>query len=190
MSVAAKLRGALLTRVNGVAAAAPAVTGKYASLPAPGGRKTPGSVRVTPHGCAGPALAGFNPGALAGATAATVSWRVFGNNVSEVLITSSDQAAAAAFASHVPAKCAHYEEKVDGKTFGYDVHESALKGIARQARVITVHAEAAASENQWSLVYRGAGFVGSVTVTGPNASEAAVRELGQQAYAFAAKRLS
>ena len=39
----------------------------------------------------------------------------------------------------------------------------------------------------WSLIYRGAGFVGTVTVVGPNASEKAVQELGQQAYAFAAK---
>jgi hypothetical protein len=42
----------------------------------------------------------------------------------------------------------------------------------------------------WSLIYRATGFVGTVTVVGPNASEQAVRELGQQAYAFAAKSLS
>jgi hypothetical protein len=190
VSVATKLRGALLTRVNGVAAVAPAVAGKYASLPEAGGKKTAGSVRVTPSGCTGSALAGFNSGVLSGATAATVSFRVSGNDVSEVLIASSAQSATAALAGQVPAKCAHYEEKVDGKTFKYVVKESALKGIGKQARVLNVHAEGAASEDQWSLVYRASGFVGSVTVIGPNASEAAVKELGRQAYAFAAKSLS
>ena len=42
----------------------------------------------------------------------------------------------------------------------------------------------------WSLLYKGNGFVGAITVVGPNASESAIRELGQQAYAFAAKALS
>ena len=147
-------------------------------------------VQVTPSGCTGSALAGFNPAALAGATAATVTFRVAGNNVSEVLIASSDKSALAALAGQVPAKCAHYQEKVDGKTFKYAVKESTMQGIGKQARVLNVHAEGGASEEQWSLVYRGSGFVGSVSVIGPNASEAAVRELGQQAYAFAAKSLA
>jgi hypothetical protein len=199
VSTTAKLRGALLTRVNGVAAAAPATTGRYASLPEPGGnggnggnggKKPAGTVTVTPAGCTGSALAGFNPAALAGATAATVSFRVAGNDVSEVLIASAEQSAAAALAGQVPANCAHYQEKVDGKTFKYDAKETALKGIGKQARVLNLHAEGAASQDRWSLVYRGTGFVGSVTVIGPNASEAAVEELGQQAYGFAAKSLS
>jgi hypothetical protein len=42
----------------------------------------------------------------------------------------------------------------------------------------------------WSIVFQGSGFVGAVSVDGPNASEAAVRELGQQAYQYAAKSLS
>lgn len=36
----------------------------------------------------------------------------------------------------------------------------------------------------------GAGFIGSITVAGPDASELAVRELGLQAYGFAARSLS
>ena len=36
----------------------------------------------------------------------------------------------------------------------------------------------------------GKGFVGTVTVVGLNASKQAVTELGQQAYAFAARSLS
>jgi hypothetical protein len=190
LSTAEKLRDALLTRVNGVTATAPAATGTYASLPEPGAKKTAGAVQVTPAGCTGSALAGFNPAALAGAMAASVSFRVSGNDVSEVLIASSDKSAAAALAGKVPAKCAHYEEKVDGKTFKYAVDETTLTGIGKQARVLNVDAEGAASEEQWSLVYRGTGFVGAVTVIGPNASADAVRELGQQAYAFAAKSLS
>jgi hypothetical protein len=144
---------------------------------------------VTPAGCTA-ALSGFNPGALSGATAAIVSFRVAGNDVSEVLVAPTDQAAAAALAGQVPAKCAHYQEKVGGKTFRYAVIETPVKGIGKQAREVSVTAPGAAAEKQWSLVYRGTGFIGTVTVIGPNASEAAVRELGQQAYAFAAKSLS
>jgi hypothetical protein len=46
------------------------------------------------------------------------------------------------------------------------------------------------ADNVWAIVYRGTGFVGDVTVVGPNASETAARELGQQSYAYAAKSLS
>ena len=45
-------------------------------------------------------------------------------------------------------------------------------------------------DGRWSLIYRSEGFVGTVTVVGPNASRKAVTELGQQAYAFAVKSLS
>lgn len=46
------------------------------------------------------------------------------------------------------------------------------------------------ADNMWSLVYRGAGFVGSITLVGPDATERAVKQLGKQAYAFAAKTLA
>ena len=55
---------------------------------------------------------------------------------------------------------------------------------------MNVSSAAGGSDARWSLVYRGAGFVGAVTVAGPNASKTAVRQLGQQAYAYAAKSLS
>ena len=48
----------------------------------------------------------------------------------------------------------------------------------------------AKSDGLWSLIYQGKGFVGTVTVAGPNASKKAVTELGQQAYAYANKTLS
>src|SRR3984957_1643997 len=100
---AAMLRGALLTRVNGVAAAAPASSGKYASLPgANTGVKAVGALQVTPKACAGIATAGFDPTALAGAPAAAVTFRVGTNGVSEVLIASSPKSASTALAGHVP----------------------------------------------------------------------------------------
>ena len=188
---AAMLRGALLTRVNGVAAAGPASSGKYASLPgANTGEKAVGALHVTPKACAGPATAGFDPTALAGAPAAAVTFRVGTNGVSEVLIASSPKTASTALAGHVPAECARYQEKVQGKTFTYGIKEQAITGIGKQARVLNVHADGAKADDLWSLIYRGDGFVGTVTVVGPNASEKAVQELGQQAYAFAAKSLS
>ena len=96
----------------------------------------------------------------------------------------------AALAGRLPASCARYKETVDGKSASYTVTESSLAGIGKQAKVVSVSPTAGGSDALWSLVYRGAGFVGAVTVVGPNASEAAVRELGQQAYTYADKSLS
>ncbi|MDX6416005.1 MAG: hypothetical protein QOG28_625 [Trebonia sp.] len=190
-TTAATLRKALLTRVNGVAAAAPASSGTYASMSAAGrGKQAASAVQVTPKTCTGAATVGFDPAALAGAPAAAVTFRVGTNGVSEVLIASSAKSASTALAGHVPAECAQYQEKVGGKTYTYGVTEKAITGIGKQARVLNVHAEGAQSGDMWSLIYRTADFVGTVTVVGPNATEAAVTELGQQAYAFAAKSLS
>ncbi|MGH3244632.1 MAG: hypothetical protein ACRDOI_00225 [Trebonia sp.] len=189
---AAMLRGALLTRVNGVAAAAPASSGKYASLPtsSSAGKRAASAAQVIPKACAGEATAGFDPNALAGAPAAAVTFRVGTNGVSEVLIASSAGSATTALAGHVPTKCAQYEEKIEGKTFKYGVKEHSITGIGKQARVVNVHTIGANPDDMWSLIYRGSGFVGTVTVVGPNASEQAVKELGQQAYAFAVKSLA
>jgi hypothetical protein len=188
---AAQLRGGLLTRVNGVAAATSISTGEYATLPAAStGRLAADAVKVSPSVCGGAAAAGFGSAILAQAPAAAVTFRVGGNAVSEVLIASSAGTASTVLAGRVPAGCTHYQGKVAGKTIMYGLTVKAVTGIGQQARVLHVLTSGAASANQWTLVYRGAGFVGTVTVTGPNASETAVRELARQAYAFAAKSLA
>lgn len=191
----AMLKRALLTRVNGVAAAAPASGGSYASVAqASTGKQAAGAVQVSPKTCTAAATEGtegFEPTVLAGAPAAAVTFRVAANEVSEVLVASSGKAAAAALAGRVPAACARYQEKVGGKTVTYNVTEQAVTGVGKQAKALNVRAAGgAASDNLWSLIYRGSGFVGTVTVIGPSASAEAVQELGQQAYAFAAKTLS
>jgi hypothetical protein len=183
-----KLRGALLTRVNGVAAAAPASIGDYGTLAAvsAGSRGD----QVTPKACATAARNGFEPAALRGAEAAAVTFSVAKNLVSEVLVSSSGSSATAAISGLVPAQCTHYVATAGGKSVAYSVSQSAVTGIGRQARALDVHPNGSGAQEMWSLIYRGAGFVGTVTVVGPNASEKAVQELGQQAYAFAAKTLS
>jgi hypothetical protein len=187
----ADLKGALLTKVNGVAAASPATSGSYASMSgATAGQTAAGGATVTPKACAGSATEGFDPAALSGFQAAAVSFKVAGNGVSEVLVASTAKAGTSALAAAVPKQCATYLEKVGGKTFKYGLTEKDVTGIGQQARILNLHSDSASAANQWSLVYRGKGFVGTVTVIGPNASEAAVRELGLQAYAFAAKSLS
>jgi hypothetical protein len=187
---AAQLRGALLTRVNGVAAAAPASSGKYSSLTAANaGKNGAGAVQVTPKTCAG-AATGFNPTALAASPAAAVTFKIGSNGVSEVLIASSAKAASAALAGHIPAECAKYQATVGGKTYTYGATEQKVTGIGQQAQILNVQAAGAKSDNRWSLIYRGKGFVGTVTVVGPNASREAVTELGKQAYAYAVKTLS
>jgi hypothetical protein len=192
-TTAATLRRALLTHVNGVAAAAPASSGKYASVAETATdieQQTKAGVQVTPKACAGPATEGFDLTALVAAPAAAVTFKVGANEVSEVLIASSGKSASTALAAQVPAECARYEEEVAGKTVTYGAKEQPFTGVGTQAKVLNVQAAGVASDNLWSLIYRGAGFVGTVTVVGPNASEKAVQELGQQAYAFAAKTLA
>jgi hypothetical protein len=188
---AAQLRGALLTRVNGVAAVTPAKVGEYGALSAAStGRPAANAVQVSPSTCDGAAAAGFGSAILAQAPAAAATFRVGGNAVSEVLIASSAGTASTVLAGRVPAGCTHYQGKVRGKTVMYGLTIKTVTGIGQQARVLHVLTGGPAPVNQWSLVYRGAGFVGTVTVIGPNASEAAVRELAQQAYAFAARSLA
>jgi hypothetical protein len=185
----ATLRQALLTRVNGVAAAAPASSGTYSSMQAANSKAASG-IQVTPKACSAAATVGFNSAALGTAPAAAVTFRVGTNGVSEVLIASSAKSAATVLAGHVPAECAQYQETIGGKTYAYDVKEKTISGIGEQARVLNVYAASAKSDEMWSLVYQAKGFIGTVTVVGPNATEQAVTELGQQAYAFATKSLS
>ena len=185
----ATLREALLTRVNGVAAAAPASSGTYSSMQAANSKAASG-IQVTPKACSQAATVGFNSAALGTAPAAAVTFRVGTNGVSEVLIASSAKSAATVLAGHVPAECAQYQETVGGKTYAYDIKEKAISGIGEQARVLNVYAASAKTDEMWSLVYQAKGFIGTVTVVGPNATEQAVTELGQQAYAFATKSLS
>ena len=184
---ASKLRAALLTRVNGVGAASPAASGDYTAISA---QVAGGQSAGAPKSCAQGKLTGLDSAALAGATAASVTFKVGGNDVSELVAAAPGTAAASALAGRLPASCARYKETVDGKTVTYSVTESSLTGIGKQAKVLNVSSAAGGSDARWSLVYRGAGFVGAVTVTGPNASQTAVRQLGQQAYAYAARSLS
>jgi hypothetical protein len=185
---AAQLRGALLTRVNGVGVASPAASGDYSSISAQAAGPQPAG--KAPKRCAQAIQTGLNSAVLAGATAASVTFKVGGNDVSELLVAAPGPSAASALAGRLPASCAHYKETAAGKSVTYSVTESALTGIGKQAKTLSVSPAAGGSSVRWSLVYRGTGFVGAVTVVGPNASQTAVRELGQQAYAYAAKSLS
>jgi hypothetical protein len=187
---AAKLQKALLTQVNGVAAAAPATSGKYSSVAQASASKQASGVTVSPKACSQAATEGFDPSALSGAPAAGVTFQVGTNGVSELLISSTAKSASTALAGQVPAGCTKYSETVDGKTLTYSLAEEAVSGIGAQAKVLNVHPVSGTADDLWSLIYRGTGFVGTVTVIGPNASEAAVKELGQQAYAFAVKSLA
>jgi hypothetical protein len=188
---AAKLQKALLTQVNGVAAAAPATNGKYSAVSQSSTDKSGTSAtQVTPKACSQAATQGFDPTALAGAPAAGVTFQVGTNAVSEVLIASSAKSASSALSGKVPAECAKYQETIGGKTYTYGTSEKAVSGIGTQAKALNVHGVGSSADNLWSLIYQGTGFVGTVTVVGPNASEQAVQQLGQQAYAFAVKSLS
>ncbi len=185
---ASKLRGALLTRVNGVGASTTAASGDYTAISA---RVAAGqSAGGAPKACAQAVQNGLDAAVLAGATAASVTFKVGGNDVSELIAAAPGAAAGSALAGRLPSSCARYQGTVDGKTVTYSVTESALTGIGKQAKVLNVASAAGGSDARWSLAYRGDGFVGAVSVAGPNASQTAVRQLARQAYAYAAKSLS
>jgi hypothetical protein len=188
---ATELRGALLAKINGAAPAIPAESGQYASLPEVKATKNSmHGVVVTPAKCAAATLTGFNATTFAHTPAAITTFRVGNNGVSEVLMAPSDAAAAAALGRSVPSGCASYHAAVGGKTFSYRVSESWISGIGTKARVLNVKAIGYPQVDVWSLVYRDGGLVGAVTIVGPDASEAAARQLAQQAYSYAVKRLA
>ena len=187
----AQLRGALLAKVNGERPAAPTESGDYGALPdVQTSKQTMTGVKVSPSRCAQATVTGFNSAAFADAPASVVTFRVGRDGVSEVLVSTPSQVAETALADNLPAGCDHYSATVDGKTFHYTVRESPLPGLGQQARVLNVKAAGYANVDVWSVVYRGAGFVGAVTMVGPDATEQGAKDLARAAYARAAQALS
>jgi hypothetical protein len=188
---AAQLKSALLTKVNGTRPAAPAEAGDYGTLPdVRTSRQTMQRVKVTPAKCAQATMTGFSSAAIAHAPASVVTFRVGRDGVSEVLVSATPQIAKTAFGHKLPADCTHYTASVGGKTFRYSVEETPYPGLAHQARALNVRAAGYPQVDVWSVVYRGDGFVGAVTIVGPDSSKADARNLARQAYAHAAKSLS
>jgi hypothetical protein len=188
---AAQLKSALLIKVGGARPAAPAEAGAYGTLPdVRTSKQTMHGVRVTPARCAQATVTGFNSAAFTHAPASAVTFRVGRNGVSEVLVSTPPKVAKTALGATLPAGCAHYSAKVSGKTVRYSVKETAFSGLAHQARALNVKAAGYAVVDVWSVVYRGDGFVGAITVVGPDASEAGAKNLARQAYAYAVRSLS
>jgi hypothetical protein len=188
---AAQLKSALLTKVGGSSPAAPAEAGDYGALPdVQTSKQTMHAVKVKPAKCADAAVTGFNSAAFAHAPASVVTFRVGHDGISEVLVSATPQVGTTALANKLPAGCQHYTATVAGKTFHYTVQEKPMTGLATQARALNVKAAGYAEVNVWSVVYRADGFVGAVTVVGPDATEASAKKLASQAYQFAAQTLS
>jgi hypothetical protein len=187
---ATQLEGALLGTVNGAAPAAPAEAGAYGALPdVQTSKASLRGVTVSPAKCAQATVTGFNSSTFADSPASVVTFRVGRDGVSEVIVAASAQTAAHALASRLPAGCAHYKATVDGKTFSYSVKEAVAPGIADQARALNVKAAGYADVDVWSVVYRGSGFVGAVTIVGPDASEQGAKVLAEEAYNRAVESL-
>jgi hypothetical protein len=187
---ATQLQGALLGTVNGKAPVAPAEAGAYGALPdVESSKASLRGVTVTPAKCAQATVTGFNSSTFAKAPASVVTFRVGRDGVSEVIVAASPRTAQTALSSRLPAGCAHYKATVDGKTFSYAVKESTVSGIADQARALNVKAAGYANVDVWSVVYRGSGFVGAVTIVGPEATEQAAKVLAGEAYNRAVESL-
>ena len=188
---AAQLKGALLTKVGGASPAAPAQAGNYGALPdVKTSKQTMHGVKVTPARCSQATVTGFNSAAFTKAPASVVTFRLGRDGVSEVLVSATPDVATSAIANKLPAGCEHYTATVGGKTFHYSVKEAPIGGLANEARALNVKAAGYSQVNVWSVVYRADGFVGAVTIVGPDASQASAKKLASQAYAYARQSLS
>ena len=188
---AAQLKGALLTKVGGARPAAPAEAGDYGALPdVQTSKQTMHGVKVTPARCAQATVTGFNSAAFTHAPASVVTFRVGRDGVSEVLVSATPEVARSALGNKLPAGCEHYTASVGGKTFHYSVKEAPVAGLGNEARALNVKAAGYSQVNVWSVVYRADGFVGAVTIVGPDASQASAKKLASQAYAYARQSLS
>ncbi|MBV9445225.1 MAG: hypothetical protein JO345_04930 [Streptosporangiaceae bacterium] len=185
-----QLRGALLTTVNGARPVAAPQSGSYGSLPdIQASKQLMHGVTVKPAKCADATVTGFNSARFAQSAASVVTFSVGRDGVSEVIVAASPANAAAALAAELPSGCAHYDATVNGKTFVYSIKQAPLSGIAEQARALNVKAAGYATVNAWSVVYRSSGFVGAVTIVGPDASESGAKVLAEDAYAKASESL-
>ena len=188
---AAQLKGALLTKVGGASPAAPAQAGNYGALPdVKTSKQTMHGVKVTPARCSQATVTGFNSAAFTKAPASVVTFRLGRDGVSEVLVSATPDVATSAIANKLPAGCEHYTATVGGKTFHYSVKEAPIGGLANEARALNVKAAGYSQVNVWSVVYRADGFVGAVTIVGPDATAASAKKLATQAYAYAHQSLS
>jgi hypothetical protein len=188
---AAQLKGALLTKIGGARPAAPAEAGDYGALPdVKTSKQTMHGVKVTPARCAQATVTGFNSAAFTHAPASVVTFRVGRDGVSEVLVSATPEVASSALGNKLPAGCEHYTASVGGKIFHYSVKESPIAGLGNEARALNVKAAGYSQVNVWSVVYRADGFVGAVTIVGPDATAASAKKLASQAYAFAHQSLS
>src|SRR6478672_8530197 len=92
-------------------------------------------------------------------------------------------------ATHSPVwRCEHYTASVGGKTFHYSVKQSPIAGLGNEARALNVKAAGYSQVNVWSVVYRADGFVGAVTIVGPDATAASAKKLASQATRTSASR--
>jgi hypothetical protein len=187
---AVQLHGALLPRINGTKPAAAVETGAYGSLPeVQDTRQSMKGVSISPAKCAQATVAGFDSADFAQAPASMATFRIGNNGVSEVLIAPSATEAVTALGRQLMAGCDSYRATVDGKTFTYTVREAPLHGLGEQARELNIKAAGYAQVDVWSVLYRGSGFVGAVTVVGPNSSQAVVQALAKEAYDHATTTL-
>ena len=188
---ATQLKDALLTKVGGERPAAAAQAGDYGTLPdIQTSEQTMKGVKVSPAKCSEATVAGFNSAAVSHAPAALVTFRVGRDGVSEVLVSASSQLAETALSARLPAGCSHYQATTNGRTFSYTVSQSTVGGLANQARALNVKASGYAQVDVWSVVYRARGFVGAVTMVGPDASLSGVKTVASQSYSYAGQSLS
>ena len=187
---AQQLRGALLSRIDGVRPAAPVEAGQYGSLRGVrDGTASTRGVRIVPARCARAAKTGLDSSSLADAPATVVSFRHGSGGVSEVLLAPRSTLAARALGRRVPKGCTHYRAVVGGKTIAYTVKEEPAPHIGQAAREIRVHAAGSTKLDVWTVIYQANGYIGAVTLIGPAAKRSDVETIARMAYGKAERTL-
>ncbi len=188
---ASQLKSALLARVGGQRPAAAVQAGAYGALPdVQTSNQARAEITVRPAKCSRATATVLDSALFSHSPAAAVTFRVGRDGVSEVLVSVTSRRAVTALTELPPAGCAQYTATADGKFFRYSVRAAPLSGVAEQAQALHVMATGYADVDVWSVLYRGSGFLGAVTMVGPDASERGVAQLAMDADAYAGQSLS
>ena len=97
---------------------------------------------------------------------------------------------AGALVHKIPAGCTRYRARIGGKTYTYRITQERAPRIADAATELNVRATGPSTASIWTIIYRGQGVVGAVTLVGKHASRAAAEALTKLAYEYAKAHLS
>lgn len=124
--------------------------------------------------------------------AITTFARATGETVTETLVAVSARVAEEQISRRVPALCHTFQAKVAGQTSTHQVIESTpdRHQIGEGSRTVgLVTMSGTLKVTMWFVVFKARGYLGTVSVYGPDATRSQVEDLGRQALAQAERIL-